>query len=206
MFRLYLLGWCRHPLTVLDELIEVHVLAQGHLNRTNVNQFMETLWVVQRSIVLSLDYETFTLTNRHSAAFSLKNPIWRTFILHLIKFFLKTFSLCSVFVTIAIKPSLILWPCASAVIRRFASLMPRSDEWALGSTSPAHPPEAGTATMGTHRVLGGSYHLAHWPCTHSRWLESAPKGGRSWGILTCLCVNVCALSKTSTYNRYWIID
>lgn len=43
----------------------------------------------------------------------------------------------------------------------------------------------------THRVLGGSYHLAHWPWTHGRWLVSASKGGRSWGILTPVCVFMC---------------
>lgn len=61
----------------------------------------------------------------------------------------------------------------------------------------------------THRVLGGSYHLAHWPWTHGRWLVSAPKGGRSWGILTPVCGLMCVCVrylKRSTYNRYWIID
>lgn len=77
------------------------------------------------------------------------------------------------------------------VVRRCASLMSRSVEWILSSASPPHPPEAGTATMGTHQALGGSYHLAHWPRTHSRWLEWAPDGGRSWGILMCVRVEMC---------------
>lgn len=56
----------------MAELIGVHVLAQGHLNRTDANQLMETLWLVQRSTVLSYSYETSTVTN--SAALNFENP------------------------------------------------------------------------------------------------------------------------------------
>lgn len=145
-----MLGWCRHPF-MMTELIGVHVLAQGHLNRTNANLFMETLWLVQRSIVLPFGWETFTLTNRHSESH---------FILHWTSFSNNgfTFPVCFVFITLAIK-TILLYIYSLG----FASLIPRSDEWALGSTSPQHPPEPGTATMGTQQALvaPSTWHTGH---------------------------------------------
>lgn len=68
--------------------------------------------------------------------------------------------------------------------------------WMGHWTAPPHPP---TWAWNGHKVhtagTGGSYHLAHWPHAHSRWLALAPDGSRSWGILTRVCVQMCVVWK-----------
>lgn len=61
-----------------------------------------------------------------------------------------------------------------------------------------HTPEPGMDTMGDTSSTWGSYHLAHWPYIHSRWLALASDGGCSWGILTCVWVFVCVQHQKQT--------
>lgn len=74
--------------------------------------------------------------------------------------------------------------------------MPQSDEWALGSTSPANPPESGTATMGAHQVLEGLLP----PGTLAVHMQQMAQIGPQWRAQLRnpnmrQCVNVCAPSK-----------
>lgn len=86
-------------------------------------------------------------------------------------------------------------PAVPAVVRNLeiASLMPQSDGW---QQLPSAPTWAWHGHNGHTAGIGGSYHLAHRPHTHSRWLDSAP-----WWRAQLrnpnvrLCVNVCAVSK-----------
>lgn len=105
MFRLQPIGWCRHPLIVYYDRTDrgSRSFSRTTQHRTNTNQFMETLWLVQRSIII------FWFQDIHATQALCYPCYWNLIRKLLINLYLNN-GFAFFFVKLALRTSLVLWP------------------------------------------------------------------------------------------------